>query len=529
MSRSYATVSTRPLFSLHTIFNTLIYIVLFSLTTGCMEDTDNSALSNASVNTSSVRTLTSGEPVTVSGIAMKGAIFNGVVTLFSLEQHDQYIQISEQPLGSTRTDRNGKYSLQVTLPHQSVGIAARVFADPYTTMICDVPAGCVNPLSKKVKFGANTALYSGFEMYAVSPKRQRNMEVHITPLSHLAYKWAAAQDAGLSQENIALAHSHIENLFNLPAHTLSKAPADLTALGTANTYSIEQIQYGLLTASFQALADTSSWKNMIELLDSAGTRLAETGTLAAVNLGVVPEVTRSDFFYAAQSIAAELAESFTSASSQPQRSVTQQNIVNADVIQSLRQLAQVYGDIANELLEESTHQEPLRITFQPSSTTVYEGESVTLNVNALGTGPIHYQWRKNGQPIPQATREHFTLTSALRQDSGTYDCIVSNTDGSIISNTALVTVKSRTGPALVWEPPAIRLDGTPLRLAELKGYRILYGLSQQQLDRKIEIPDPYTTRFDLSGLQGATYFFAIQAIDELGNESSLSGVIKVTL
>lgn len=524
MSKRNFTCSMRPL------LNAFIYISLLFFITGCKEDNSNSTQTADTHQTQNDKALLENHRLLkVSGVAMKGTIINGVVTLYGLEQQNGYYQVSDQPLGNTRTDQHGHYNLEVQIPRHNQGVIMRVSADPFTTMICDVPIGCKGT-SRKINFGDALSLNLDFEMFASHTANSNAIEVNITPLSHLAHKWAEAQNAGLSPENITAAHRHIETLFDLPANTLAAAPIDLSKLTQSSSASLEQIQYGLVAASFQALADTSPWVDIVDLLSSAGQRIAETGTLTSVNLGALPEVSRSDLFYAAQHIAMELATSLSPTStSHSQRSVSTQTLGRAQIIEHLRQLASSYGASTTRLLISSTNQEPLRITFQPSSASIQEQESLTLNVNALGSEPIRYQWRKDGQPIPQATSEHYVLTAPTTQDSGHYDCIVSNNDGSILSKVAVVEVKPRVSPLLTWEPPTVRLDGSPLHLSELRGYRILYGLSKQQLDRQVLINDPYTTQFKLSGLQGSTYFFAIQAIDEQDNESSLSEVIKVTL
>lgn len=509
------------------ISHAFFYIFILILTTGCKEDISNP--NPPSANAVGKTLADEQRQVSVSGVAMKGRIVNGIVTIYSLEQKGGYYSVSDHSLGKARTDHTGSYKLQVTLPQESPGIVVRVGVDPFTTMICDVPSGCKGIYSEKVSFGKPFGLKPDFEMFASHRANNKTIKVNITPLTHLAYKWAEAQSAGLSPDNITASQSHIEALFDLPENTLAKTPIDLTALGDAS-YNPDQIQYGLLSASFQALANSTSWNSIVEVLDSASLRLAETGTITGVNLGAFPEVTRSDLFHATQSIATELVTSLTITSApQTARVAYNQSSRRSEVIEHLRRLASYYGNSTTQLLIASMNREPLRITFQPSSATVTEQEPLTLNVNALGSGPIRYQWRKDGQPIPQATSEHLVLSAPTPQDSGSYDCVVSNDDGSIVSKTAIVEVKPRKAPVLVWEPPKIRLDGSPLHLSELRGYRILYGLNRQQLDQKVEINDPYTTQFELSGLQGSTYFFAIQAIDELDNESSLSDVIKVTL
>ncbi|MSU62812.1 MAG: hypothetical protein EXS31_10515 [Pedosphaera sp.] len=72
---------------------------------------------------------------------------------------------------------------------------------------------------------------------------------------------------------------------------------------------------------------------------------------------------------------------------------------------------------------------------------VYIGDSLTLSVDAGGTPPLRYQWRKDGKPISGATASAFTNTSADSIDSGNYDVVVSNDHGTATSQQAAVSVK----------------------------------------------------------------------------------------
>lgn len=72
-----------------------------------------------------------------------------------------------------------------------------------------------------------------------------------------------------------------------------------------------------------------------------------------------------------------------------------------------------------------------------------EGEDASFSVLATGSPTLMYQWRKDGAPIsyvlnPSAITSTLTITNPLAGDIGSYDCVVSNTCGSVISNAALI-------------------------------------------------------------------------------------------
>jgi Lamin Tail Domain/CotH kinase protein/Fn3 associated len=82
------------------------------------------------------------------------------------------------------------------------------------------------------------------------------------------------------------------------------------------------------------------------------------------------------------------------------------------------------------------------ITSQPASTNVALSAPFSLSVAAGGTGPLNYQWRLNGLPIPGATGTVYTVASAQSSDAGTYSVVVANGVGVALSGAAQVGVVS---------------------------------------------------------------------------------------
>ena len=81
------------------------------------------------------------------------------------------------------------------------------------------------------------------------------------------------------------------------------------------------------------------------------------------------------------------------------------------------------------------------ITTPPTSQTVIAGQAATFSVAASGTAPLSYQWRKNGTAISGATSASYTTPATTISDSGSpFTVTVSNSTGSVTSNTATLTV-----------------------------------------------------------------------------------------
>lgn len=90
------------------------------------------------------------------------------------------------------------------------------------------------------------------------------------------------------------------------------------------------------------------------------------------------------------------------------------------------------------------------VVTQPEPQTLAVGQSFTLSAAASGQPPLYYQWERNGQPIPGATREVYSVSVAGPADNGVYRLAVSNAAGVVYSDP--VTVQVRNPNQLVWMP-----------------------------------------------------------------------------
>lgn len=81
-----------------------------------------------------------------------------------------------------------------------------------------------------------------------------------------------------------------------------------------------------------------------------------------------------------------------------------------------------------------------QIVSQPRSQTGSAGESLSLSVDARGSGNLAYQWKKNGASIPGATSPVFTIQRLVSTDAGDFSVTVSNEIGTVVSSVANVVV-----------------------------------------------------------------------------------------
>jgi hypothetical protein len=83
------------------------------------------------------------------------------------------------------------------------------------------------------------------------------------------------------------------------------------------------------------------------------------------------------------------------------------------------------------------------IVAEPQAQLVEAGESAIFVVNAAGTPPLFYQWRRDGLAMLGATNATLIISNAQLTDTGAYTVIVSNSVGTATSSAANLTVVPR--------------------------------------------------------------------------------------
>jgi hypothetical protein len=154
---------------------------------------------------------------------------------------------------------------------------------------------------------------------------------------------------------------------------------------------------------------------------------------------------------------------------------------------------------------------PPHIVAQPASRTVGELTDVSFTVQAVGSGPLSYQWYYEGIDLPGATNRTLLLTDVSKIDqSGGYYVTISNGFGMTNSATAQLTI-------IV--PPSIdALDGqTQTMECGSLSFMAVYALGEEPLT--------YQWYFGATPVLGATnYDFYITNVTALN-----SGLYSVVL
>lgn len=92
------------------------------------------------------------------------------------------------------------------------------------------------------------------------------------------------------------------------------------------------------------------------------------------------------------------------------------------------------------------------IATQPRAQSVAFGDGFALSVEATGTGPLSYRWRRDSADIPGATLSTYAVAAAAASDGGTYAVVVTNRVGSVESSAATVRVAAPAAPAITTQP-----------------------------------------------------------------------------
>ncbi|MDA7667633.1 PA14 domain-containing protein [bacterium] len=75
---------------------------------------------------------------------------------------------------------------------------------------------------------------------------------------------------------------------------------------------------------------------------------------------------------------------------------------------------------------------PLEISVQPQHAVIAPGDSVRFEVQAVGVGPLEFQWRFDDSPIPGETSPNLSFIDVPPDQSGLYDVSITDANGNSI-------------------------------------------------------------------------------------------------
>jgi hypothetical protein len=92
-----------------------------------------------------------------------------------------------------------------------------------------------------------------------------------------------------------------------------------------------------------------------------------------------------------------------------------------------------------------------QFTDQPQDQTLCVGNAIVLYANATGAPQPTFQWRKDGSNLAGQTDNTLVISPATTNDSGSYDCVATNSCGTATSDAVTVTVS---GLATITQQPS---------------------------------------------------------------------------
>ena len=167
------------------------------------------------------------------------------------------------------------------------------------------------------------------------------------------------------------------------------------------------------------------------------------------------------------------------------------------------------------------------VTAQPVNQTVAVGQTATFSVNATGTAPLSYQWRKNSANISGATASTYTTPATASTDNGAqFSVVVSNAAGSVTSNTATLTVN--VPPSITTQPSSATITAgqtATFSVTATGTAPLTYQWSQNGTVISGATASSYTTPAETTSASGAQ--FTVTVSNSVGNVTSSAATLTV--
>ncbi|MBV1881584.1 MAG: hypothetical protein KUG82_08125 [Pseudomonadales bacterium] len=254
------------------ILKTVIFSFGLSLLTACGAESDLLSSDDSSGEQSTGGQAFQDDSRAISGLAMKGIIRNGLVSVYAISNGS----VGEL-LGSSSTDDEGDYRVYIDEDYEGpiqIIITAKTNSD--SEMVCDAADGCGSYDASStldlndngsIDFGEAFVLNHDFELSAVvASNNAATVTVNVTTVTHMAARYAATLPNGLHSDGIAAANSQIAQLFNLSGDLPSLTLIDLTSANDRSDAEADDLTYSLIAAAVAAMSDHDTLVTQIDQL-----------------------------------------------------------------------------------------------------------------------------------------------------------------------------------------------------------------------------------------------------------------------
>jgi hypothetical protein len=169
------------------------------------------------------------------------------------------------------------------------------------------------------------------------------------------------------------------------------------------------------------------------------------------------------------------------------------------------------------------------ITTQPTSRTVAVGSPASFTTVVTGSPTPTLQWFKNSVAVPGATTELLTFASAALADAGSYTLVATNSQGSVTSNAATLTVNGGpVAPAITTQPASRTVaTGSPVSFTAVATGTPTPTL--QWFRNSVALPGAITATFTLASAALADAgSYTLVATNSQGTATSNAATLTVT-
>ena len=171
------------------------------------------------------------------------------------------------------------------------------------------------------------------------------------------------------------------------------------------------------------------------------------------------------------------------------------------------------------------------INTQPIAQTVTEGQTAGFSVTATGTGPLTYQWKKNGTNIPGATSSTYTTDTTVSGDNNAlFSVVIGNSAGTATSSNATLTVSARAVvPAITTQPAAQSVtagQSASFSVTATGTGPLTYQWKKNGINISGAISSAYTIPATAAG--DANAVFTVEVSNSAGTAISITATLTVT-
>lgn len=173
------------------------------------------------------------------------------------------------------------------------------------------------------------------------------------------------------------------------------------------------------------------------------------------------------------------------------------------------------------------------IRTQPHDLTVVAGTDATFTVEAYGTAPMHFQWKRNGINVGTDSASYTVSNTVLGDDGDQFSVTVTNAIGSSPSSTATLHVKAvEVAPTTVTVSPAGAVsvvEGAPVAFVatvDTNATAVNYQWLKNGADLPGEVGDHLNIAQATAPMDGDTY--SVRVFNTLGSVTSANSTLSVT-